>query len=116
MSHSAKLNSIQIAWLNSVRKAGGRVSIYFCNGDHIHNAVVTRFDWHTIEIRVGKDVQLVSKTNVLTIIPDQRIRKANQLIIDVKPVRNFIEQPKDPVVTVKRRRLTHGTDDNINQK
>ena|ERR1035437_5343331 len=104
MSHNAKMNAIQIAWLNAIRKDRRRVTIFLSNGRPLVGAVVSAFDLHTIRVRVGNALHLVSKTNVVSVVPELRTPKAKKIIVEPTSPQALMAQPQVPVVTIKRRR------------
>jgi sRNA-binding regulator protein Hfq len=104
MSHKTEANAVQIGWLNALRKSGRSANVFLCSGECLPCVRITGFDIGSVRIRRGSDVRLVSKANIISIIPLPRPKKPKKDRTEPVKVPSVIVTRKLPVVTVKRRR------------
>lgn len=99
-------------FLNGLRRARTRVSIYLIGGASLNAVVIKSFDQHALVLSDGGKTLLLCKSSILTIVPEARPHPKPARKFPAKPVRDnrlptasgFEQPPKEVAIAIKRRR------------
>ena len=99
-------------FLNGLRRARTRVSIYLLGGASLSAVVIKSFDQHALVLSDGGKTLLLCKSSILTIMPEARPHPKPATKSPAKAVRetreptasSFGQPPKEVAIAIKRRR------------
>jgi host factor-I protein len=63
-------NTVQVDLLNRFRKMRTSVSVYLTNGIRLSGVTIESFDAHVVALKRNKQLQLVQKSAISTVLPE----------------------------------------------